>query len=155
MVGAELQGSVVTELVPRTRRDTSGVSEEHSRSSMKIFMTSRRWQREREVAGCFRFWRERLCQQCIWCDCSQVVHRVERLGFGVRWSDEECLGVQIGWCCYATLRGQSPRRIEDVRTTSSCPSILLRTKETQDSKALVKTKSDGEEFATASTATNS
>ena len=37
------------------------------------------------------------------------------------WSDEECLGVQIGWYCYAvektSLREQSPRRIEDVRTS--------------------------------------
>ena len=37
------------------------------------------------------------------------------------WSDEECLGVQIGWYCYAVdirrCEGQSPRRIEDVRAS--------------------------------------
>ena len=33
----------------------SGVSEDHSRSSINLFIPPRRWQRER-VAGCFRSW---------------------------------------------------------------------------------------------------
>ena len=37
------------------------------------------------------------------------------------WSDEECLGVQIGW--YMSLQGQSPRRIEDVRTSRAVRAV--------------------------------
>ena len=48
------------------------------------------------------------------------------------WSDDECLGVQIGWvllCSRCTpLRGQSSRGIEDEKNQSSCPSSLLRTR---------------------------
>ena len=110
-----LQGSVVRQQSSyqglqekRAASLASGVSEEHSRSSMNLFMTSRQWQRER-VAGCLRFWRECFCQQCIWCDCSQLnlSNELKDLAAVAKteqdvlhmfdWSGDERLGVQIGW----------------------------------------------------------
>ena len=75
------------------------------------------------------------------------------------WSDDERLGVQIGWCCCAV----EIRRCEDNRHAESkmrvpveVPEQSLEDQETQDSKALAKTKSEREEFVTtASTATES
>ena len=51
---------------------------------------------------------------------------------------------------YTSLRGQSPRRIEVELSEQS-----LEDQGTQDSEALVKTKSEREEFVTAPTATES
>ena len=69
--------------------------------------------RER-VAGCFRFWRECFCQQCIWCDCSQFVQQIERLGCGGQ-DGTGRVALQIGWYCCAV----DVRRCEDNRHAES------------------------------------
>ena len=56
---------------------------------------------------------------------------------------------------YTSLRGQSPRRIEDVRTSRVVRASTLEDQVTQDSKVSVKTKSEREDFVTASTVTES
>ena len=70
--------SCPTELIPRARRDTSSKSWFRcQRGSQQIVDQSLHdfAAVAERVTGYFRFWRERLCQQCIWCDCLQVVQQ--------------------------------------------------------------------------------
>ena len=72
------------------------------------------------------------------------------------WSDDWRVGVQIGWyCCAAGIhRCEDNRHAESkMREPVEMPEQSLEDQGTQDSKALVKTKSEREEFATASNVT--
>ena len=115
------------------------------------------------VAGRFRFGRECFCVIARNLsnelkDFASVAKTEQDVLHMFDWSDDERLGVQIGWCCCAV----DIHRCEDNRHAESemsepveMPEQSLEDQGTQDSKALVKTKSEREEFATASTPTES
>ena len=78
------------------------------------------------VAGCFRFWRERLSVNSAsgviarklsnkLKDLAAVAEMQQDVSHVFGWSHEERLGVQIGWYCYAV----DIRRCEDNRHAES------------------------------------
>ena len=88
-------------------------------------MTSRPWQRERELQAVSGFGADDSVNRAFGVIARKLSNESKDLAAVAKtqqdvlhvfdWSDDECLGVQIGWCCYAVGR----RRCEDNRYAES------------------------------------